>query len=309
MSSRERLLKQFRELVVERLKRISNSVLALESGPSPDSGRQALRELHGLKGEARMMGFGDINTIVHEMEELVRSAEPAGFSLTGGSTDALLVAADAVSVLSGATPPAGAPPEVQKLVEWLKQRTHAEQNLRKTAPAEAPNEPPSPPTLAPTGPGGTVISTGPATRAPSGPPPPVYLAPPSRSNAQTSPPAQPLSPHHTPPPQLTPTPQQPGSSAPQMPGSAAPRGPVAPEKKPGARASDARNEGVRIGVQSLDVLTTAVTNLSQVARRRELAAARRLALARELAALARMAEDLGPQAAEIASRLNRSKEV
>ena len=62
------------------------------------------------------MGFADINALVHEMEELVRSREPTGYRLTGGSTDALLVAADAVMVLSGAAQAAGAPPEVEKLV-------------------------------------------------------------------------------------------------------------------------------------------------------------------------------------------------
>src|SRR6476469_3871987 len=125
-SSRDRLLKQFRDLVGERLQKITNSVMALEAGPSSDNGRNALRELHGLKGEARMMGFAEINKLVHEMEELVRNTEAGGFQLTGGSADALLVAADAVLVLSGASAGTGAPPDVQKLVEWLKQRTTAE---------------------------------------------------------------------------------------------------------------------------------------------------------------------------------------
>lgn len=359
MSTREKLLKQFRELVGERLKRISDSVLALESGPSPDSGRKALRELHGLKGEARMMGFQDINSLVHEMEELVRAAEPAGFALTGGSTDALLVAADAVSVLAGATEPAGAPPEVQKLVDWLKQRTQAELTLRQTAgtpPGDpssvAPGTPVSPTTGAPTvvlGPSSAppVTTTTaptvplspptPASGPPSNPPTPMSQAPfvslpgvvvpgsppTPLSQSPFSPmpgllenPPTPLSlppftpagglanaaqgSSLTPPPQVTPFPAGPVPAAKEK---------TAPPQRPAGRAPDPRAEGVRIGVQSLDVLTTAVTNLTQVARRRELAAAKRLGLARELTELARLAEDLGPQAAAIASRLNRCKEV
>ncbi len=66
---------------------------------------------------------------------------------------------------------------------------------------------------------------------------------------------------------------------------------------------------IRISQQSLDVLTSSVTNLSQVARRRELSAVRRLLLSRELSQLARAAEDLGPAAAALAARLNRAKEV
>ena len=55
-TSRDRLLKQFRELVAERLARIQQSLMGLESGPSPELGKSALRELHGLKGEVTVNG-------------------------------------------------------------------------------------------------------------------------------------------------------------------------------------------------------------------------------------------------------------
>jgi len=70
-----------------------------------------------------------------------------------------------------------------------------------------------------------------------------------------------------------------------------------------------RMDAVRIDVASLDLLTSAVTNLAQVARRRERANARRLALARELGQLAREAEDLGPAAAALVARLGTAKEL
>ncbi len=125
--AREKLLTQFRELVGERLEKISRDLIVLEAGPNPDAGKNALRELHGLKGEARMMGFQDINRVVHEMEDLVRSAQPSGFVLAAASIDALLVASDAVLVLAGTAPAGGSgPPEIDKLVDWLKQRVVAE---------------------------------------------------------------------------------------------------------------------------------------------------------------------------------------
>jgi two-component system sensor histidine kinase and response regulator WspE len=68
------------------------------------------------------------------------------------------------------------------------------------------------------------------------------------------------------------------------------------------------DSSVRIDVGSLDLLTSAATNLSQVARRRELTNARRLALARELTQLAREAEDLGPVGAALAARLSKAKD-
>ncbi len=256
-SSRDRLLKQFRELVGERLQKITASVMAMEAGPSLEDGRGALRELHGLKGEARMMGFADINQLVHEMEDLVRTSEASGFQITGGSADALLVAADAVTVLSGAAQNDGAPPEVQKLVDWLKARVQAEQASR-PAPVATPA-----PTPAADRAGQNLQAAAQETVRPVEPAP-------AESRATED---------------------------------------IHSGRAPGVRQADARTEGVRIGLQSLELLTSAVANLTQVARRRELQASRRLGLARELALMARAAEDLGPAGAELAARMNRSKEV
>lgn len=256
--ARERLLKQFRDLVGERLEKINRSLMELENGPSPEAGKAALRELHGLKGEARMMGFADINNIVHEMEELVRTAQPRGFALSGGSTDALLVAGDAVMVLSGAAQASGAPPEVKKIVDWLKQRTVAEAQTGGTPKvAEDLKSAAQPP---------AAVETKPPTLAPERSPDPVTSEKPAYVE------------------------------------------PRAPEKQ--TRVADQRaTDHVRISVGTLDALTSSVSNLAQIARRRELASHRRLALARELAQIARTAEDMGEAGALIAARLNRAKEL
>lgn len=143
-TGREKLLAQFRELVTERLARVSRSLVALEAGADVEAGKQTLRELHGLKGEARMMGFAEVNSLVHEMEELVRATEPRGYALAPGSVDALLVVSDAVQVLAGSM--AGGAPDVPRLVEWLKQATAAERAL---TPATAPTPTPAPVAPAP----------------------------------------------------------------------------------------------------------------------------------------------------------------
>jgi two-component system chemotaxis sensor kinase CheA len=247
MSSREKLLAQFRELVVERLGKIGRNLMDLEAGPSVDAGKAALRELHGLKGEARMMGFQDINKLVHQMEDVVRAAEKRGFALSGASTDALLGASDAVMLLAGAGQGAAPDPgQVEKLVEWLQARATAEGAIGFTADSAS-----------------VALPEAPA---------PAHAA----SMAMVA---------------------------------AGPAPIEAPAPKP-ARSADARLEGsIRISQQSLDILTSAVSSLSQVARRRELASGRNLGLARELGQLARAAEDLGPAAAPIAARLNRAKEI
>ncbi len=253
--ARDKLLEQFRELVGVRLKKVNRCLVDLEAAPNAEAAREALRELHGLKGEARMMGFAEINTLVHEMEGLIRAAEPRGYQLTGGSTDALLVAADAVMVLSGAARPTGATPELDKLTQWLKQRAEAEQRLS--------------------------------------------------SEGETA--------------KGAPAPKQDGARAATVEETTA-TGQMAANVAAAAfeptltratkRAPEFRVDGsVRIDQQSLEALTTAVTNLVQLSRRRELQVGKRLLLSRELAQIHRLAEDLGPIAAELAARLSKAKEV
>ncbi len=194
-----------------------------------------------------MMGFADMNALVHEMEELVRVVEPLGFALGPGSVDALLVASDALCVLSGAT--AGESPDVKRLMEWVKTTTQRERERSGSA-APAP-KPPAPMASPPPGPG-VVPAAAPA-------PAPV--------NAATAAAA------------------------------------VAP---PLAKPSDA---SIRISQQSLETLTSTANNLSQRSRSREVIAARRRQLARDLVQLHRLAEDLGPEAHELAQRLGRAKEA
>ncbi len=247
--SRDRLLNQFRELVTERLARINRSMMTLESGADEEAGKQALRELHGLKGEARMMGFGEINSLVHEMEELVRAAQPRGYALSGGSVDALLVVSDAVGVLAGAV--AGDKPDVERLLGWLKQATAAELESGGGAPAPLPSAPVPPPSA----------------------PTPTLVAPPV-----------------------------------PVPMAADSRGTVATRAVEPVRAAPA-DASIRITQHSLEVLTASTNNLLQRSRQAEVTAARRRQLSRELTALHRLSEDLGPAAAELATRLGRAKEL
>ncbi len=333
MSAREKLLKQFRELVGVRLERVNRRIMELETGASLEAGRTVLRELHGLKGEARMMGFDDINSVVHEMEELVRSTERAEHALSERSIDLLLQATDAVLVLAGASPQAQqTPPEVEKLVRWLRECTRTEVSslgegsaLQATAlrvDASTPSSAHGPqvrkdardlrekdsrdevtPAWGSVPLGGSLPSlvvprvTEPLPPpVPSSPPVATRVMPPPGRTVAVEPPRPPASSMAT-------------ATIGKMP-LATPELPARTSSTPAVRAADARADGsVRIGVASLDLLTSAVTNLTQVARRRELATTRRLELARELSLLARAAEDLGPAAAALAERLGRTKEL
>jgi two-component system chemotaxis sensor kinase CheA len=338
VTPRDRLLKQFRDLVGVRLERINRSIVDLESGGNVETGRKALRELHGLKGEARMMGFDSINVLVHEMEELVKSSEPAQYQMSHDSADALLKSADAVTILSGLVASDDAP-EVEKLVAWLRERTRLEQGQHGSMP-----EPVVLPIVPKTGTSGTGQPTAaqgatpsasqPAT-PPSTPPSPRFFTPiptgalppgpPSASSrASGTPPGSTpsagttaLSPGSTPVAAQTARPTASASAAqssarPATSSASGPASSTAPQQ--GASAQPSRPEpradsSVRIEVSSLDMLTSAATNLLQVARRRELANGRRLALARELAQLAREAEDLGAAGSPLAAKLSKTKDM
>ncbi|MFL5356149.1 response regulator [Archangium sp.] len=348
MSARERLLKQFRELVGVRLERINRRIVELEAGASVEAGRTVLRELHGLKGEARMMGFDDINTVVHEMEELVRSTERVEHALSAGSIDALLQAGDAVLVLAGASPePQQTPPEVARLVRWLQQCTRAEasgQGESGTAPGAPLKVDPSTPSASASM-QAAALRVDPSTPGTATQAPPVRREPQERDEQDVTPAwgSAPLGVATGPSlvsrqaPAPAPAPVPPAASRTPMGGrtvaveppraqsSAAStasttinRMPPATPEPPltrtatvttGVRSGDRADGSVRIGVASLDLLTSAVTNLTQVSRRRELATLRRLELARELSLLARAAEDLGLAGGMLAERLGRAKEL
>lgn len=393
MNPSERLLRQFRDLVTVRLERINRALMELEAGANVESGRGALRELHGLKGEARMMGFDDINSLVHEMEELVRCAEPQRYLLSADSTDALLSAADAVLLLSSAPPSSGTSPEVERLVGWLQACIRAEaerlppgavSSEASAASASRAREVGEPSAAlaraasvggeAQTGgapSGGVEAKRGPlpgpgagreggptAVDAPAHGEPGTGLGPGRKGVIEddarrertgdgagnvTGRAAMGVFPVVTPRseagvPLTTPGasttagtrgwPSAPRVEAPPARGTAALSGtgrlltttpvPVtasgpraATSKGPSSvpRQPETRLDAVRIDVASLDLLTSAVTNLAQIARRRERAHTRRLALARELGQLAREAEDLGPAAAALVARLGTAKEL
>jgi two-component system chemotaxis sensor kinase CheA len=91
---RQKLLPRFRETTADRVEKISAALLELERGSaSADLVEELARELHTLKGEARMMGFVGISSVVHAAEDLIKALGPES---PAGRLDALLKACDAI---------------------------------------------------------------------------------------------------------------------------------------------------------------------------------------------------------------------
>ncbi|HEX9242495.1 MAG TPA: ATP-binding protein [Anaeromyxobacter sp.] len=91
---RQKLLPRFRETTADRMEKISSALLELERGGGSAEVREELaRELHTLKGEARMMGFVGISSVVHAAEDVLKDLPAEG---AGDRLDALLKACDVI---------------------------------------------------------------------------------------------------------------------------------------------------------------------------------------------------------------------
>ncbi|MBN1961062.1 MAG: response regulator [Deltaproteobacteria bacterium] len=99
--ARIELLQEFRRSVHERVERITFSWITIENEPENQELLEGLlRELHTLKGEAKMMGFVTLSRLAHRTEDVVISAKEQSFQVTPDYGDAILAALDAMTSLS-----------------------------------------------------------------------------------------------------------------------------------------------------------------------------------------------------------------
>ncbi|WP_242342592.1 hybrid sensor histidine kinase/response regulator [Anaeromyxobacter terrae] len=145
---RKKLLPRFRETTADRVEKISGALLELERGAgTPEALEELARELHTLKGEARMMGFVGISSVVHAAEDLLKALPKDS---PGERLDALLEACGAIVPMLDATADGG--DAAGKLAESLRALIAGpegapERAAETTAPAAstATASPPAPP--------------------------------------------------------------------------------------------------------------------------------------------------------------------
>ena len=92
------LLEKFQEVSADRLQKIQLGVLDLEKPNTVEAGEEIARELHTMKGEARMMGLAAIGQLAHATEDVLTSAREGKTSYRD-ATDLMLRACDMVSDL------------------------------------------------------------------------------------------------------------------------------------------------------------------------------------------------------------------
>jgi two-component system, chemotaxis family, sensor kinase CheA len=92
------LLKKFQEVTADRLQTIQLGIIDLEKPTAAQAAEDVARELHTMKGEARMLGLAAIGQLAHAAEDLLK-AERDGKAPTRVATDLLLRACDTLSDL------------------------------------------------------------------------------------------------------------------------------------------------------------------------------------------------------------------
>jgi len=107
------ILEVFREEATERIDHMVETLLALEAGnASVDAVDSLFRDAHSIKGSAGMVGFDEVRTIAHRMEDILEGARASG-SFSDELTDPMLQATDALrrAVHGERAPAAPATPE------------------------------------------------------------------------------------------------------------------------------------------------------------------------------------------------------
>jgi two-component system, chemotaxis family, sensor kinase CheA len=87
----------YKSATTERLQALEASLLHLEKNPSDRTQVEAfLREAHTLKGDSRMLGVNDVETLIHQMEDLMVTVKSGERCVTAELCDRLYRGIDAV---------------------------------------------------------------------------------------------------------------------------------------------------------------------------------------------------------------------
>jgi chemotaxis protein histidine kinase CheA/CheY-like chemotaxis protein len=98
--TRQTLVARFRGVARERLQRLNTAFVELEQNPDDgDSWSMVLREIHTLKGEAKLMGFADVNLVAHKLEDLLLHARDRKLKVQPRFADFVLEGFDVVTLL------------------------------------------------------------------------------------------------------------------------------------------------------------------------------------------------------------------
>jgi chemotaxis protein histidine kinase CheA len=136
------LIEKFRIVALDRVERMNGHLVALERQPG-DAGAidEILREIHTLKGEAKMMGFADVNLVAHQTESVLMWAAGERFFVPAGIIEVIFEGMDIVRMLlTKRTGASDEPIDLSGFVDRVQARLQAAQQAA-ARPAAPPPEP------------------------------------------------------------------------------------------------------------------------------------------------------------------------
>ncbi|MFO0596282.1 MAG: response regulator [Myxococcaceae bacterium] len=182
-SLKKSLLVKFVEVTTDRLQAIQLGILELEKPEAARAAEAVARDLHTMKGEARMLGLVAIGQLAHCCEDLLKAQQEKKAD-TRGATDLLLHACDAISDLLD---------NLDGAKEGTEESGDMANKLAAMAGTPVPPLKPAPRTTAPRArPAGASAPPPPPRPAPQGePPPPAPSAPSATASSPTPRPSAP----------------------------------------------------------------------------------------------------------------------
>ncbi len=91
------LIEKFRAVGLDRIEAMNLAMITLERDPhDARASEEILREIHTLKGEAKMMGFADVNLVAHQTEHLLILAHKLGWELPQEANDRIFEGFDLI---------------------------------------------------------------------------------------------------------------------------------------------------------------------------------------------------------------------
>lgn len=143
------LIEKFRTVALDRLNVMRAHLTSLGERPDDLVARQSvLREAHTLKGEARMLGFVDVNLVAHLTEHLLLDADARGFQADDDHAALIRTGLDIMQAMLTKTPGNfGSPVDLTGFVERVYRGGHGPSAQASLPPTTTPT-PPAPTTPA-----------------------------------------------------------------------------------------------------------------------------------------------------------------
>lgn len=112
------LIEKFRAVALDRVETMNVLLVDIERERRDESVAELQREIHTLKGEAKMMGFADVNLVSHLTEHLILDATGRGFDVPAFLTETMFEGLDLLRALLTKGPGgAGAPIDLAGFVD------------------------------------------------------------------------------------------------------------------------------------------------------------------------------------------------